>query len=432
VRGGRRAVVKLSDQDKRMLEGERGPAQQEAMEFLVKFGEAFEAEEMVDLHKAHLFADYHTVGTGGLEIYTHFAELDAEVRVPTTDEPISMDPEYPEDFNLPDDYFEKQNIILDALRRMGVTMTHSNIIYFTQNIPKIGENLAWIEGNATGWANSVIGARGNREGAITCLMAALTGRIPKYNLLDERNRNGQVLIEVEPGVVDQLGGHGTWLADYHALGLAIGELAYNRIPVITGLPKQLTNEQLKAICSMCSPVYTGTLLLMEGISPEAPTVEAAFGGRVPEDVDTYRVTLQDVKDAYDKLQNTHATEITGVLSGCPFKTVFELQEVADLLDGKQVKDDIWVWITTDPTTRDLARRSGIAQRIEKAGAKLYAGTCHFCQPIAETMGPEHVIATDSMKMPRLVAGEGKPKWVFGTLKDCVAAATTGKFVSTRW
>jgi predicted aconitase len=64
VRGGRRAVVKLSDQDKRMLEGERGPAQQEAMEFLVKFGEAFEAEEMVDLHKAHLFADY----SGSVEV----------------------------------------------------------------------------------------------------------------------------------------------------------------------------------------------------------------------------------------------------------------------------------------------------------------------------------------------------------------------------
>src|SRR3712207_9153772 len=110
-----------------MLEGECGPALQEAMEFLVKFGEAFEAEEMVDLHKAHLFADYHTVGTGGLEIYTHFAELGAKVRVPTTDEPISMDPEYPEDFNLADDYHEKQNMILDALRRLDVTMTHSNI-----------------------------------------------------------------------------------------------------------------------------------------------------------------------------------------------------------------------------------------------------------------------------------------------------------------
>ncbi|MDV6247077.1 aconitase X catalytic domain-containing protein [Rhodococcus opacus] len=423
--------MKLSDHDKRMLDGEEGPAVQEAMEFLVKFGEGFEADEMVDVHSAHLFADTHTVGRAA-EIYTRMAELGGKVRVPTTTEPISFDPEYPDDFKLPEDYPERQRLLMAALRQMDAILAHSNTIYLTQNIPKIGENLAWIESSAAGWANSVIGARANREGAITCLMAALTGRIPKHGLLDERNRKGQILIEIDPGVIDQLGGRGTWLADYHALGFAIGSLAYDRIPVITGLPSHLTNEQLKAICSICSPVYTGALLLMVGISPEAPTVEAAFGGTIPKDVETHRVGMQDVKDAYEKIRSSYAKEITGVLSGCPFKSINELQEVAELLDGKQVRDDVWVWITTDPSTRELARNSGIAQRIEASGAKLYAGTCHFMQPVAASMGPEHVIATDSMKMPLLLAGPGKPQWLYGTLKDCIAAATTGKFIETRW
>jgi predicted aconitase len=122
-----------------------------------------------------------------------------------------------------------------------------------------------------------------------------------------------------------------------------------------------------------------------------------------------------------------------VLSGCPYKTVSELQEVAELLDGKRINDNIWVWITTDQTTRNMAREKGIVQRIERSGAKVYANTCHFMQPIAHTMAPDQVIATDSMKMPRLLGGRGKAQWVYGTLKDCLAAATTtGKFVSTRW
>jgi predicted aconitase len=63
---------------------------------------------------------------------------------------------------------------------------------------------------------------------------------------------------------------------------------------------------------------------------------------------------------------------------------------------------------------------------------LTTDTCEFCMPVESMFGPDMVIASDSMKMRRLIAGEGKPTWRYGTLVDCVDAAVTGKFNPTPW
>ncbi len=270
--------MKLSDQDRKKLDGEEGIAVREAMDYLVKLGEAFEAEKMVDLHSCHVFGDYHTIGDGGLQLYRKFADMGARVRVRSSVEPISMDLRLWPRLNLPPEYPGKQIQINNALREMELCLDYSCIFHLTQNVPRFGENLAWIEGNATAWANSLTGARANRENSITCLLAGIAGRIPMHGLLDPRNRKGQRLVEIEPGLVARLIGHGRSTADLGVLGMTIADLGYDRIPAVEGVPPLLTNEQMKAIFACCGPVLTTGLMLLVGISPEAPTLEAAFGG----------------------------------------------------------------------------------------------------------------------------------------------------------
>lgn len=424
--------MKLTDEDRRKLDGARGVAVQHAMEHLVKMGEAFDAEELVDLHSVHVFSDYRTIGDGGLEFYEKLVKMGAKITLPSSCEPISLDLIHKDEFDWPAEYEEKQLRINDALRSLGVNLSYSCTFYLTHNVAKRGENLAWIEGNATGFANSVIGAFGNREDSITCPLAGIAGRMPKYGMLDPRNRVGQCLVEIDPGVFNGFGGQGLTSADFSALGAVIGDWAYDRIPVVTGMPKHLTNEQLKALVSACSPAMTTTLMLLVGISPEAPTLEAAFGGKVPAKVPRLKVDLSDVRTMYEKLSNTTKDDVDVVVSGCPLKTIYEIQEVVRLLEGKRVKESVKFYIHTDHSTWSLAKEAGLVDKISSAGALLTRDTCEFCMPVETMYGPGTVIATDSMKMRRLVAGAGKPTWRFGSLKDCVNAAITGKFKTTRW
>lgn len=424
--------MRLSDDDKRKLNGEYGPAVQHAMEHLVKFGDAFGAEEMVDLHSVHVFSDYRTLGDGGLQFYENLVGLGGRVVVPSSCEPMSMDLKNMDEFKWPDGYEEKQRAIVAALRGLGINQSYSCTFYLTQNVPKRGENLAWIEGNATGFANSVIGARGNREDSITAPLAGIAGRIPKYGMLDPRNRIGECLVELDSDLIERIGGHGRVTGDFEALGMLIGDFAYDRIPVVSGLPRHMKNEELKSLVSACSPAMTTTLMLLEGISPEAPDVATAFGGRIPKEVDKLRIGVRDLHRAYDSLSNTTKSDVNVVISGCPFKTIYEIQEVVELLEGKKVKAGVKFYIHTDHSTWSLAKEAGFVEKIHQAGAVLTTGTCEFCMPLETMYGPETVFATDSMKMRRLVAGAGKPTWRYGALTDLVDAAVTGKFKPTRW
>lgn len=424
--------MKLSDEDRKKLDGAEGAAVQEAMAYLVKLGEAFEADEMVDLHSCHVFGDYHTIGEGGLQLYSKFVEMGAKVRVRSSVEPISMDLRLWPRLNLPAEYPGKQIRINNALREMDFCLDYTCIFHLTQNVPKYGENLAWIEGNATAWANSLTGARGNRENSITCFLAGIAGRIPRHGLLDPRNRKGQRLVEVEPGLVGQLIGQGRSTADLGVLGMTIADLGYDRIPVVTGVPPLLTNEQMKAIFTCCGPVLTTALMLLVGISPEAPTMEAAFGGPMPSGIEKQHIGMKDIRAGYEKLTNARKFDVDIVSTGCPFKTIYEIQEAAKLLDGKKVKDNVLFLVHTDFTTWHLAWEMGLIEKIEKSGALVTRDLCPFSLPIEDMYGPEKVVATDSFKTVRLLAGEGKPQYCFGTLSDCVDAAVTGTFESTRW
>ena len=139
-----------------------------------------------------------------------------------------------------------------------------------------------------------------------------------------------------------------------------------------------------------------------------------------------------MRQAYEQLSNTTKEDVDVVMSGCPFKTIYEIQEVVEQLGDSKVKEGVKFLIHTDRVTHVLAEHMGLVEKITNAGALLTTDTCEYCMPIENMYGPDTVIAADSMKMRRLVAGEGKPTWRYGTLTDCVNAAITGKFRPTHW
>jgi predicted aconitase len=112
--------MQLSDRDKRILDGTEGVAAQEAMEHLVKLGEAFEADEMVDVDSVHLFADWMLMNEAGLQLYKRFAGLGAKMRVRSSCEPIGFDLSRQEEFKLPAEFYSKQLEISRYLRNRPV------------------------------------------------------------------------------------------------------------------------------------------------------------------------------------------------------------------------------------------------------------------------------------------------------------------------
>jgi len=293
------------------------------------------------------------------------------------------------------------------------------------SIPRYGECHVTSESNHAAYTNTMLGARVNRDPANMVLYAAITGVMPEYGMHLAENRRGQMLFEVDPDLVMELRDIG----DYVAMGGAIGFRAVDRVPVVVGL-EQMSNEQAKAFCACVSPALTYPMIHIVGITPEAQTLEDAFGGEVPTDVERIPIGKAEVRALYHSVKQTENREIDVAVVGCPFLTLEEFVELADMLDGRKVKKHLWLY--TDYIEYSAAKKAGLVEKIEKSGARVV----HSCCPgmvdrdfqVAESL----VYATDSLKMATLGAGIGFPRNWLGTRRDVVNAAITGRFERTRW
>jgi predicted aconitase len=171
----------LTAEEKEMLEGAQGRATQKAMQILVALGEIYGAERMIPVTSAQIAGvSYDNLGEAGLQFLSEMAEGGGKARVLTTLNPAGMDIENWRSLGIQPDFAEKQERVLDAYSRMGVISTCTCTPYLTGNLPLFGEHIAWSESSAVCYANSVLGARTNREGGPSALASSLTGRTPEY------------------------------------------------------------------------------------------------------------------------------------------------------------------------------------------------------------------------------------------------------------
>lgn len=396
--------MKLTIEEQDMLIGKYGKAAKKSMEILTTLGEIFDAENMVAITGVQIAGvSYANLGEAGLEYLSEMAE-DGKVRVLTTLNPAGMDRENWEVLGIDKEFAKNQNRAIDAFATMGIITTCSCTPYLIGNTPHFGQHIAWAESSAVCYANSVIGARTNREGGPSALAAAITGKTPRYGYHLEENRHGEVLIEVKAQIkgTDQFGVLGKIIGD------KLGELG-KKIPYITGI-SSATVEELKSFCASVA-TYGGTALFhMETITPE-------YDKYPRPDKISFGITQDDLNKTRSELIDEDL-EIDFVSIGCPHASIHEIAKIANLLKGKRVKKEFW--ITTARPTKRIADEAGYSKIIENAGAKFAADTCCVVAPIK---GRFKGIMVDSAKACYYGRAKNKFKVKIGSIEKCIEEAT---------
>ncbi|GAA1674616.1 hypothetical protein GCM10010977_27880 [Citricoccus zhacaiensis] len=417
----------LTDDDRAMRDGRDGDAVAAAMDLLVRYGEGLGAERLCSVRNVAGTSTQPTpakekiAAEGGWNKAYAVINLDCDdeieipkMRVPTCQlqhgfsaDALNITPYNPHLVELQAD---AEAFASDR----GINILATCTPYQVGNLPVRGEHIAWMESSAVVYANSVIGAKSNCEGTASTGAAGLTGRIPYWgNHLDE-NRHGSHLIRADVPIDSFL--------DWGLFGYFAGHVVQEERPVLTGelgLPSQADLKHLGAALATTGGVE---IFHLPGVTPEAPSVEAAFGPHeVPEPV---AFTASDRRQMYELLNNQGDTEdVDFVLLGCPHASLDQLGEIAALLDGRTLHPGTELWIMTPRALRAVADRNGYTEVIHRAGGRLLTDSC----PAMSRTAPKgtRVFATDSAKQAHyLPAILGIEAW-FGTTADCVQAAITG-------
>ncbi len=399
--------MELTKQEQKMLEGAEGYAVQKSMEILVALGEIFGAKSLIKVGSVQVAGvSYHNLGDAGLEFLNELAK-DGRVKVLTTLNPAGMDLENWQQLGISPEFAEKQNLVIDAFKRMGILISCTCTPYLIGNLPLYGEHVAWSESSAVTFANSVLGAKTNREGGPSALAAAFVGKTPCYGLHLDENRIPDVHVQVKAEIAK--------LSDWGALGYAIGKKAENKISYITGI-KSVDLDELKSFCASVVTYGAKPLFYMKGVTPGAELQK--------QPKETITIEQADIKNAYDNI-NDEVSDIELVCVGCPHCSINEIAKVAELLKGKSVADDTEFWVATSRSAKQLADKRGYTQVIEAAGAKF---ACDTCMAVAPLKGRFKSLATTSAK-GCFYSRQNNMKTKMGSIEECVSAAVTGKWNS---
>jgi predicted aconitase len=391
--------MQLTHEQQAMLAGEYGRSVRKAMEILTALGKIYAARRLVPVSSVQIAGvSYDNLGEAGLNWLAEMAAGGGKAQVLATLNPAGMDIENWPALGISPDFAAQQQRVIEAFGQMGVVTTCTCTPYLVGNLPHFGEHIAWAESSAVCYANSVLGARSNREGGPSALAAALTGFTPEYGLHLDQNRQPGITVAVKVSLsgTDQFG----------ALGKIVGEriekLPNKPVPYLTGI-EAASVEELKSFCASIATYGGVGLFHMAGITPEAGVYgssargpqegqSAGTEGTDKINPDVFCVEADDLALALRSMNDASAEEIDFVSLGCPHLSLQELARVAGLLRGKQVKKTFW--ITTARPTKQMADRIGLTQIIEASGAIIAADTCCVVAPIR---GRFTALATDSAK-----------------------------------
>jgi len=397
--------MELTAEEKAMLAGKRGPATRRAMEIVAALGKIFGAERTVPVKSAQIAGvSYKNIGQAGLDFLKKWAAEGARVTVPAMMNPAGMDLERWKEMGVPEEFARRQKEVVDVLTAMGVEPTLTCAPYLQGPRPRRGDHLAWAESSAVSFANSVLGARTNREGGPSALAAAIVGRTACYGLHTDQGRQPTHLVEVRCPLESE--------ADFGALGYIVGKQVQGGVPYFRfHTPPELTWDGLRALGAAMAASGAVALYHIEGFTPEA-------GEATPPRVKPLEVS--SLTEAYRAL-STPVEEVDLVWIGCPHASLEQLERIASFLKGHTLKAKLW--ITVGRAVRKEAVKQGIIAAIEEAGGLVLADTCLVVAPV-EALGITSV-ATNSAKAAFYLPSYAKVTVRFGTLEQCLEMATGG-------
>ena len=419
--------MQLDDEHKRILDGGRGKILQAALTDLFKYGKAMGADRFIPITSAHTsfmpmarmaacFPPRRVQLTR--EDVDRFTREMAGLRVPakTSINPGVLDIEKWQRMGADQETYDAVIEADGIARGCGILPTYSCTPYISENIPIRGETCAWAETSACLYANSMLGARSNRESFETALYSAFLGITPNFGMHLDENRKGTHLIDVRC----EIGG----ISDWGALGFFTGGKVGLGTPVFNGL-RRPTVEEAKQLATCINVPGSTTLFHIPGVTPEAPTLEAAFGENAPRE--TFVFDEEAKRATYAKLNHEPEGKVDLVFLGCPHATLYEIKEICRLLEGRRVARGTALWVMTSHATRAAACRAGYGRIIEESGGELFADGClgmyYLYYPLERpALGR---VATNAGKQAFTVRRSFGSNVFFGDEKRCIDIAVQG-------
>jgi len=326
-------------------------AERKAMGILCALGDLYGAEDLIPITSAHVSgASYKLIGDPGMEFIEDFSR-DARVAVPTTVNPLGTDLAQWRDLGVPPEFAEKQARIARAYEAMGLRPVYSCTPYLLGVRPSLGEHVAWSESNAVTFANSVLGARTNREGGPSALAAAVVGLTPNYGLHLDGGRQPTLVIDVRA----KLGGIG-----FSLLGLLAGKEAGDGIPYFRGL--SASEGDLKWLGAAAASSGSCAMFHLEKVTPEWRSAST-------KGLRTVRVNAADLRAVKERY--TDGREADLIALGSPQLSVEELNEIASLVDRRPPRIPVWVFASR--MVRDACPAA--VATLERRGGRVLADTC---------------------------------------------------------
>jgi hypothetical protein len=417
--------MKLTDEEKKMLDGVLGTGPQSAMRLLVTLGEIYGAERMIPVSSCHAGGrSYLISGEENIEWMNDLRSGGAYFRVFTSTNPCSVDMERWKEMGLPEKLVLNQRRTDEPYLKMGAVPLGSCLPYQLGNLPLPGTHFAWGGSAGATFVNSVFGARGNREGSPSVIAAAIAGVTPEYGLHLKENRYGKVRVDLSGLDHSSLS-----LSDYSAIGSYIGRTLLDKTPVIVGLPKTLSQDQIRFLISPMPTAGAISLCHMVGITPEAPTLEVAFGGKIPEN--NISVGQKEMQSSFQKLTTTQREDVDLVCFGCPHCSIPQMREIASLLQNQKIHPNARLWVATSSHLKTMAQRMGYVEIIERAGGLVLADLCVAPGAPFHLVPGVKTVAINSARGAYFIPGACNMDVIFGDTKDCVQAAITGKWRGSR-
>ncbi len=337
----------LTNEEEKMLDGEFGYPYQKMMEILVKIGEIYGAKRMIEISSAQVSGvSYNTIGDAGLHFLKSLKGV--KVRVPTTLNPIAFDEEHLSELRVDKKLFEKQMEIVKIYEDMGIKPTLSCTPYYFDNVPKFGEHIAWAESSAVIYANSIIGAKTNREGAVTALASSITGKTPEYGLHLDENRKATHIVEFGFDVSEE---------DFPLIGLYIGENVKG-IPYLRVVGDE---DDFKLMGAAMAASGSIAMYHVENFTPE-------FRNALSDEIERIFVESSEIED-----YRGEEIDVDLVALGCPHLSQGEIRKIASFLKGKKKKKNVELWLFSSRSV--IEKMENEIKIIEKFGGKVMRDTC---------------------------------------------------------
>jgi predicted aconitase len=414
--------VELTEGDRAVLRGERGEAAALAMRIVVEMAGVSAAERLIDVTSAHVDGClYH--GVAGLEFAERLVAGGARVAVPTTLNVGALDLLHPDRYRGDPRVAANARRQMDAYVAMGCRPTWTCAPYQLPERPAFGQHVAWAESNAIVFCNSVLGARTDRYGDFIDICAALTGRVPLAGLHRDEARRARLVVTLE-GISERL------LASdalYPVLGHLLGREAGSEVVAIVGLPSETSEDRMKALGAAAASSGSVAMVHAVGVTPEAPTVEAATGG---EEIRELRVTTARLRASRDELSTAAPERLGAVSVGTPHASLAELERLAGLLGTDEVA--VPLYVNAGREVLATAKGRGLVPRLEALGVRVVSDTCTYISPVMDEVSDP--VMTDSAKWAWYAPANLGVDVVIGGLEECVRSAVAGRVLldETLW